>query len=216
MQSLDRIRRSNGFPLAFWKARESKELIAGFFQAGRRRETFQPPFSQESFSFGFHFLPRFGVDHVFIVGREFLVQALWRMRQQIAMLMNRAALDQDIRPERGERFVEAGSAIDDHKLWGSQAAFDEIVEKSAPSGFAFAAHVLDGKQNFLSVRPDAKRDEQRNRRRLFVEPHAHDRAVEDEPDDRLFGERTGVPDPMRASCGRGSRILGCVRRGESR
>ena len=28
---------------------------------------------------------------------------------------------------------------------------------------------------------------------LEVEPHAHDRAVEDQPHDRLFGQRTGVP-----------------------
>ncbi len=35
--------------------------------------------------------------------------------------------------------------------------------------------------------------EQRDRGRLAVEPHAHDRAVEDQPHDRLVGERSGVP-----------------------
>jgi hypothetical protein len=56
-----------------------------------------------------------------------------------------------------------------------------------------SAHVLDRQENFLAVLPDAEGDEQRNRRRFPVEPDPHDRAVEDQPDDRLIGEGTGVP-----------------------
>ena len=55
------------------------------------------------------------------------------------------------------------------------------------------AHVLDCEKNLLAVLPDAQRDQQRNRCRLSVEPHAHHHPVEDHPDDRLIGERTAIP-----------------------
>src|SRR5208337_3109135 len=58
-------------------------------------------------------------------------------------------------------------------------------------------HWLGGKRvkvNSLSpVRPHAERDEHRDRGRLPVEPNARDRAVEDQPDDRLLGERAPIP-----------------------
>lgn len=74
-------------------------------------------------------------------------------------------------------------------------------------GFALAAHVLDREQEFLAVGAHAERDEQGNGRRLFVEPHAHDRSVENEPEDRFLGERALVPDVsialnLMAQCGR--------------
>src|ERR1700751_4798657 len=65
------------------------------------------------------------------------------MGQKIAMLVNRAALDQNIRPKRGERFLKAGSAIGDDELRRLQAAFDEIIEERPPGSFAFSTHVLD-------------------------------------------------------------------------
>jgi len=55
-------------------------------------------------------------------------------------------------------------------------------------------------QHFLAVLPDAQRDQQGNRCRLFVEPHAHHRPVEDQPDDRLIGEQTGIPSVPIALC----------------
>jgi hypothetical protein len=115
------------------------------------------------------------------------------MGKKIAMLVNRAALYQDIRPKPGQRLLEAGSAIDDDKLRPLQAAFDEAVEERPPGGVAFAAHVLDRQEDLLAVLPDAEGDEKRDRRRFLVEPHAHDRAIKDQPDDWLFGEGTGVP-----------------------
>jgi hypothetical protein len=51
------------FHWLFGKRVKVKELITGFLQAGRRRETFQPPFSQESFSFGFHLNNLIERDH---------------------------------------------------------------------------------------------------------------------------------------------------------
>ena len=53
---------------------------------------------------------------------------------------------------------------------------------------------LDRQQHFVAVLPDAQRHEKRNRRGLFVEPNAHHRAVENEPDDRLVLQGACVPD----------------------
>ena len=74
-----------------------------------------------------------------------------------------------------------------------QAAGDEIVENRAPGLGALAAHVLDREQHLLAVRAHADDDEQRDRGRLAVEPDAHHGAVEDQPHDRLLGQRAGVP-----------------------
>ncbi len=59
--------------------------------------------------------------------------------QEVAVLVNRAALNQNIRPKRGQRLLEAGSAIDDDELRRLQAAIDEAVEERPPGGFASAA-----------------------------------------------------------------------------
>src|ERR687887_2352609 len=115
------------------------------------------------------------------------------MGQKIAMLVNRAALEQNIRPQRGERFFKAWSAIDDDELRRSQAAVDEIIEEAPPGGFAFAAHVLDREQHLLAVLPHAEGDKKRDRCRLLVEPNAHDRAIEDQPNDWLVSEGTAIP-----------------------
>ena len=58
---------------------------------------------------------------------------------------------------------------------------------------AFAAHALDREQNFLPVGTYAKDDEQRDHSRFAVEPHAHNRAVENEPHDRFIRQRADVP-----------------------
>src|ERR1700730_1420401 len=57
---------------------------------------FQPPFADERLAFRFDLLLRRSVDHILVVVRDFLVQPLRRMGQQIAMLMHRAALDRDV------------------------------------------------------------------------------------------------------------------------
>src|SRR3982074_1580947 len=45
-----------------------------------------------------------------------------------------------------------------------------------------------------------QRDQQRNRSLLSVEPHAHHRPVEDQPDDRLIGEQTAIPTAPTPPC----------------
>ncbi len=61
------------------------------------------------------------------------------------------------------------------------------------ASLSFPAHGLDRQQHLLAVRPHAERDEKRDRGRLPVEPNARDSAVEDQPDDRLLGERAPIP-----------------------
>jgi hypothetical protein len=61
-----------------------------------------------------------------------------------------------------------------------QATFDKIIEERSPGCLAFAAHILDRQQHLLAIFPHAQRHEKRNRRGLLAEPHAHDRAVENE------------------------------------
>src|SRR5271163_1015913 len=63
----------------------------------------------------------------------------------------------------------------------------------APSFGALATHALDRKHYLLAVPTYADDDEERDGSRFAVEPHAHHGAVENEPHDRLFGQRAGVP-----------------------
>ena len=63
----------------------------------------------------------------------------------------------------------------------------------APGLGALAAHALDREQHLLAVLAHADDDEQRDRGRFAVEPHAHHGAVENQPHDRLVGQRAGVP-----------------------
>ena len=58
---------------------------------------------------------------------------------------------------------------------------------------SIAAHALDREQYLLAVRAHAENDEQRDGGGFPIEPHAHHGAVENEPYDRLLGQRAGVP-----------------------
>jgi hypothetical protein len=85
----------------------SEQLVAGFFKAVRDGRAFQPPLADEGFASRLDFRLRRGVNHVRVVGRDFLVQPLGRVRQQVAVLVNRAALDGNIRPQAGQRRLQA-------------------------------------------------------------------------------------------------------------
>src|ERR1700733_1599848 len=108
-------------------------------------------------------------------------------------IMDRAALDRHAVPNGGDRLVEPGRAIDDEELGPPQAALDEIVEDGTPGLGALATHALDRQHHLLAVLAYADDDEQRDGSRLAVKPHAHHSPVENEPHDRLFGQRAGVP-----------------------
>jgi hypothetical protein len=106
---------------------------------------------------------------------------------------HRAALHRHAIPSGGNRALEPGTAIDDKELGTPQAARDEVIEYVAPGRGTLAAHLLDRQQHFLAVRAHADDDEQRDRSGFAIEPHTHHRAVENQPHDRLIGQRAGIP-----------------------
>src|ERR687891_279890 len=87
---------------------------------------------------------------------------LRRMGQKIALLVNRAALDRHVVPQAGERRFEAFATIDDDEIRSGEPAAGQAIQHGAPSGLAFAAHVLDGEHHLLAVAADAERDQQRD------------------------------------------------------
>ena len=109
------------------------------------------------------------------------------------MLVDRAALGRHVRPQGGQRLLQTGRAVDDEQLGRPQPASDQIVEQRPPRRLALAAHVLDRQQHLLAVGADAEDDQEGDAGGLPVEPDADDRAVEDQPHDRLGGEIATVP-----------------------
>ena len=90
------------------------------------------------------------------------MQPLRRMSEKVAMLSrHRAALNRHVGPERGERLLEAGRAVDDDEFRRLQATFDQIVEERPPGLLTLSTHVLDRQQHLWpSCRtPSATRSE---------------------------------------------------------
>ena len=52
--------------------------------------------------------------------------------EQVAVLVDRAALRWHVAPEGGQCLLQPSAAVDDQKLWLAQSALDEIVENGAP------------------------------------------------------------------------------------
>jgi hypothetical protein len=126
VQTFNCIRCPDRFPLAFQKAREGEQPVAGFFQAGGDRWAFRPPFAAESLALGRDLLLRAGGDHILVIGKDFRVQPLRRRGEKIAMLVHGAALNQNIAPERGKGFLAAGRAIDDGAFRRLQSPFVKV------------------------------------------------------------------------------------------
>src|SRR5271169_6723997 len=89
--------------------------------------------------------------------------------------------------------LEPRAAIDYEELGPPQAAPDEIVEDRAPSLGALAAHLFDRQKHLLAVLAHPDDNEQRDGSGFAIEPHAHHGAVENQPHDRLIGQRAAVP-----------------------
>jgi hypothetical protein len=121
------------------------------------------------------------------------MQPLGRVSQQVAMLVDRAALGRHVAPEGGQRLLQPGAAIDNQKLWLAQPALDEIVENRAPCRARLATHILGCQQHFLAVLAHAEHDQEGDRGGLPVEPDPHHGAIQDQADDRLLGKRAGIP-----------------------
>ena len=132
MQPFDRVRGSRASPLARRQAGEGEQPVAGFLQTVGDRAVLEPPFANEGFAARLDFFRRGRVDHVVIVGGDLLMQALGRVREQIAVLMNSAPLHRHAIPDGGDCFLQARRAIDDEKGRPPQATLDQIVENGAP------------------------------------------------------------------------------------
>src|SRR5262249_58370592 len=92
----------------------------------------EPPFADEGLAASLDLLARRRIDHVVVVGSDLLVQALGRMRQEVAVLVDRAALHRYAVPHGGDRAIEPGRAVHNEKLGPSQAAPDQFVEYRPP------------------------------------------------------------------------------------
>jgi hypothetical protein len=66
--------------LAWRKARESEQLVAGLLEAVGDGAAFQAPFADERLSFRFDLLLCHGINHIFVVVGDFLAQPFRRMR----------------------------------------------------------------------------------------------------------------------------------------
>src|SRR5215472_295923 len=138
------------------------------------------------------------------------MQTLGCVSEQVAVLVDGAALPWHVAPEGGQCLLQPSAAVDDQKLWLAQPALDEIVENGAPCLAGLAAHVLRGQQHFLAVLAHAEHDQEYDRGGLPVEPNSYHGAVQDQADDRLLGQRAGHsrhPNRLSPSATRGSPYL---------
>jgi len=121
------------------------------------------------------------------------MQPLGSVGQQVAVLVDRAALGWHVTPEGGQRPLQPSPAVDDQELRLAQPAPDEIVEHGAPRLPGLTSHILDGQQHLLAVLAHPEHDQEHDRGSLSVEPNPHHGAIEDQADDRLVSQRAGVP-----------------------
>src|SRR3954469_15733521 len=121
------------------------------------------------------------------------MQPLWRVSEEIPVLMNRTPLSWYYWPERSQRLLQAGRAVDNQELRGPQAAGDQVIEHGPPGRLALPAHAADGQQHLLPVPAHAEDHQQRNRGGLAVQPDPHHGAVQNEADDVLAAEVAPAP-----------------------
>ena len=144
VQTLDGIGGPGGFPLRGIEAGKGKEPISGLLQAIGHRLAFQAPLAKEGLAAFVDFGRGIGVDHVAIILGEFVMHMLGGVGQQVAMLVNGAALDgQVVAPERHQRGLQTWSTVDDHEFGTLQATAVEILEELTPRRCALTAHVSD-------------------------------------------------------------------------
>ena len=146
------------------------------------RATFQVPLAQDCLSPLLDVGRGIGMDHVAIILAQLVMHVLWGMARKVTVLVNGAALDrQGLAPERDQRGLQSGRAIDDDKFRLLQTACTPIAEEHAPCSFAFSTHILDGKQHLLAIPAHPDRRQNRDVRGLSVQPGLDDRAVQNKP-----------------------------------
>ena len=113
------------------------------------------------------------------------MQPLGCMRQEVAMLVNRARWT-------GTAFHTAAitasrpGAPSTTRNSGRCRPRWEIIEHRPPGFGTFPTHGLDREQELLTVGAHPDDDEQRDCGRFAIEPHPHHRAVEDQLHNRFL------------------------------
>ena len=107
--------------------------------------------------------------------------------------VNRAALRRHVRPQGRQRPLQPGSAVGDQEVRRAQAMGNQVVEDAAPRRLALPPHILHRQQQLLPVPAHAEHHQQRDVRRLAVQPHPHDGAVQDQPHHVLTGQVAPIP-----------------------
>src|SRR3974390_2552207 len=139
MQPLDGVGGASALPLAWRQASKGEEAVAGFLQTIGDGTVLEPPFADEGLAAGLDLLTCRGVDHIGVVGADLLVQTVGCMRQQVPMLVNRAALDGHVVPDGRNRLIAPRRTVANYGLRPSQTARAEIIGEGAPSPGALPA-----------------------------------------------------------------------------
>ena len=103
------------------------------------------------------------------------------------MLVHGAALDSHVGPQRRHRLFEARRAVDDDSSGVRNPRRTRSRRAAHADRLAFPAHALDREQHLLAVGARASATSSRSRSPFCRAGRAT--AVEDQPHDRLFGER---------------------------
>src|ERR1700756_5955682 len=103
---------ARALPLADGQPGEGEQPVTGLLEAVGYRLAFEPPFAQEGSAALFDLGRQGGVDHVVVVGRNLVMQPRGRVGQQIAMLVDGAALGRYIAPQSGQRLLQPSPPLD--------------------------------------------------------------------------------------------------------
>src|SRR5258707_2220831 len=192
MEPFDCIGGACTSPLAERQPGKGEEPLTGLLEAVGYCLAFEPPFAHEGAPALLDLCRRGGVDHVVIVGRALLMQPVGCMGEQVAMLVDGAALSRHVTPQGRQRLLQPGPAIDNQKPWLDQPALDEIVENDAPRLAGLATHVLYRQQHLLAVLTHAEHDQKNDFFGLTFEPDLKHGAVDNQADDLLLVMRAVV------------------------
>ena len=135
VQALNRVGRVQSFPL-FWRVfRKVNSLSPAFSRLKVTARHLSHHLAIKAVRLLGASSTVWAYTNVAEVGLDLVVQVLGRMGEQVALLVNRAALDRDIGHEAGQRRLRPFAAVEDHQLRRLQPAGDQIIQHGAPSGF---------------------------------------------------------------------------------
>src|SRR5450631_3267184 len=98
VQSFDRIGSPRAPPLARRQSCEGEQPVTGFLQAVGDGAVLEPPFAVEGHAARLDLLTRRCIDHIVVIRGDLVMQALWRVREKVPVLVDRAAADRHAVP----------------------------------------------------------------------------------------------------------------------